>query len=87
MEHVLNDELNDYLGYDKHEPSTNSNSRNSTSRKTLRTEDGQFQLDTLRGLKGSFEPKHVKESQPHFTSMDDKILFLYTQGMTTRGIV
>jgi len=43
VEHALNAELDDHLGYDKHEPSANSNSRNGTSSKTLRTEDGQFQ--------------------------------------------
>jgi transposase-like protein len=87
VEHALNAELDDHLGYDKHEPSGNSNSRNGTSSKTLRTEDGQFELDTPRDREGSFEPKLVKKSQTRFTSMDDKILFLYAQGMTTREIV
>jgi len=87
VEHALNAELDDHLGYDKNEPSANSNSRNGTSSKTLRTEDGQFQLDTPRDREGSFEPKLVKKSQTRFTSMDDKILFLYAQGMTTREIV
>jgi len=87
VERVLNAELDDHIGYDKHEPSANSNSRNGTSSKTLRTEDGQFQLDTPRDREGSFEPKLVKKSQTRFTSMDDKILFLYAQGMTTREIV
>ncbi len=85
VERALNTELDDHLGYDKHEPSTNSNSRNGTSSK--RTEDGQFQLETPRDREGSFEPKLVKKSQTRFTSMDDKILFLYAQGMTTREIV
>ena len=36
---------------------------------------------------GSFEPKLVKKHQSRFTSMDDKILWLYAQGMSTRDIV
>ncbi len=87
VERVLNAELDDHPGYDKHKPSANSNSRNGTFSKTLRIEDGQFQLDTLRDREGSFEPKLVKKNQTRFTPMDDKILFLYTQGMTTREIV
>ena len=87
VERALNAELDDHLGYEKHEPSANSNKRNGTSSKTLRTEDGQFQLDTPRDRDGSFEPKLVKKSQTRFTPMDDKILFLYAQGMTTREIV
>lgn len=87
VERALNAELDDHLGYDKHEKSNNTNSRNGSSRKTLRTEDGQFELDTPRDRDGSFEPKLVKKGQTRFTSMDDKILFLYAQGMTTREIV
>ena len=87
VERALNAELDDHLGYDKHEKSNSTNSRNGTSRKTLRTEDGQFELDTPRDRDGSFEPRLVKKGQTRFTSMDDKILFLYAQGMTTRDIV
>ena len=87
VERALNAELDEHLGYDKHEKSNNTNSRNGSSRKTLRTEDGQFELDTPRDRDGSFEPKLVKKGQTRFTSMDDKILFLYAQGMTTREIV
>ena len=87
VERALNAELDDHLGYEKHESSVNSNSRNGTSPKTLRTEDGQFEIDTPRDREGSFEPKLVKKNQTRFTSMDDKILFLYAQGMTTREIV
>jgi putative transposase len=51
------------------------------------TEDGHIQLNTPRDREGSFEPKIVKKNQTRFTSMDDKILFLYAQGMTNREIV
>ena len=87
VEAALNAELDDHLGYDKHEQSEENNSRNGFSTKTLQTEDGQFDLDTPRDRTGSFEPKLVKKHQRRFTSMDDKILFLYAQGMTTREIV
>ena len=87
VEAALNAEMEAHLGYAKHEPSPSSNSRNGTTRKTLRTEDGQFELDTPRDRQGDFEPQLVKKQQTRFTSMDDKILFLYAQGMTTREIV
>jgi len=87
VEAALNAELDDYLGYDKHGQSPSENSRNGVTRKTLRTEDGQFELNTPRDRQGDFEPQLVKKHQTRFTSMDDKILFLYAQGMTTREIV
>lgn len=87
VEAALNADLDDHLGYTKHEQSPSDNSRNGVTRKTLRTEDGQFELDTPRDRQGDFEPQLVKKHQTRFTSIDDKILFLYAQGMSTREIV
>ena len=87
VEAALSVELDEHLGYRKHEQSSSENSRNGVTRKTVRTEDGQFELDTPRDRQGDFEPQLVKKHQTRFTSMDDKILFLYAQGMTTREIV
>jgi transposase-like protein len=87
VEAALNAELDDHLGFGKHEQSDSDNHRNGVTHKTLQTEDGQFELATPRDRAGSFEPKLVKKHQRRFTSMDDKILFLYAQGMTTREIV
>ena len=87
VEAALNGELDAHLGYEKHQKSTSTNSRNGHTTKTLKTEDGEFQLNTPRDREGSFEPQLVKKHQIRFTSMDDKILSLYAKGMTTREIV
>ncbi len=87
VEAALNAELDDHLGYSKHASSSTENSRNGYSRKTLKTEDGPFELNTPRDRQGRFEPQLVKKHQTRFTSMDDKILSLYAKGMTTREIV
>lgn len=87
VEAALNAELDDHLGYDKHRQSSTNNTRNGYTSKTLKTEEGPFELDTPRDREGSFEPQLVKKHQTRFTSMDDKILSLYAKGMTTREIV
>ncbi|WP_338853661.1 IS256 family transposase [Alteromonas macleodii] len=87
VEAALNAEMDEHLGYEKHQKSTSSNSRNGKSSKRVKTEDGEFELDTPRDREGSFEPKLVKKHQSRFTSMDEKILWLYAQGMSTREIV
>jgi len=87
VETALNAELDDHLGFARHEQSAGDNNRNGYTSKTLQTEDGQFELETPRDRAGSFEPQLVKKHQRRFTTMDDKILFLYAQGMTTREIV
>ena len=87
VEAALNAELDHHLGYQKNEQSRSANYRNGSMSKTLRTEDGQFEVDTPRDRNGDFEPHLVKKNQTRFTSMDDKILYLYAKGMTTREIV
>jgi len=87
VEAALNAELDDHLGFSKYEQSDAGNYRNGSTRKTLRTEDGQLELDTPRDRSGSFEPKLAKKHQRRSISMDDKILFLYAQGISTREIV
>jgi transposase-like protein len=87
VEAALNAELDEHLGYARHEQSNQNNSRNGFSSKTIRTEDGAVDLDAPRDRDSSFEPQLVKKNQTRFTSMDDKILYLYSKGMTTRDIV
>jgi len=87
VEAALNAELDEHLGYSRHEQSTKDNYRNGYSSKTIRTEDGEVDLDAPRDRDSSFEPQLVKKNQTRFTSMDDKILYLYSKGMTTRDIV
>jgi putative transposase len=83
VETALNAELDEHLGYEKHSPTHNSNSRNGYSS----TDDGEIQLEVPRDRDASFEPKLVRKYQTRFRSMDDKILSLYAKGMTTRKIV
>lgn len=83
VEAALNAEMDDHLD----QPASSTNSRNGYSRKRLQTEDGEFELATPRDRSGDFEPQLVKKHQRRFTTMDDKILFLYAQGLSTREIV
>lgn len=87
VEAALNAEMDEHLGYEKHQTSSTRNSRNGRSRKQVKTEDGVFDLETPRDRDGSFKPRLVKKHQTRLTSMDDKILWLYAQGMSTRDIV
>jgi len=70
VETALNAELDEHLGYDKHQDSLSDNSRNGFSSKKLITEDGSFEVDVPRDRDSSFEPQLVKKHQTRFTSMD-----------------
>lgn len=86
IETALNAELDDHLGYDKHEITGSNNSRNGYTSKTIQTEDGQFEINTPRDRNGDFEPQLVKKNQRRLPSVQDKVMHFYTQGLTTREI-
>ncbi|MEZ5453061.1 MAG: IS256 family transposase [Thiothrix sp.] len=88
VEAALNAELDDHLGYAKHSKSpATGNSRNGRTRKTLKGQHGEVEIETPRDRNGSFEPLLVKKNQTRLTRMDDQILYLYAKGMSTRDIV
>jgi putative transposase len=87
VEAALNAELDDHLGYDRYQESNTDNSRNGYSSKTLRTDNGQFEVDVPRDRDSSFTPQIVKKHQTRLTAMDDKIHYLYAKGLSTREIV
>ena len=63
------------------------NRRNGTSRKTVKSSVGAFELDTPRDRSGSFEPKLVKKNQTKLTDeIDRKILSMFSLGMSYRDI-
>jgi putative transposase len=88
LERALKAELTEHLGYEKHDPvgQGSGNSRNGKSRKKLKGDFGELELETPRDRNGSFEPKIVAKGQTRFAGFDDKILSMYSRGMTTREI-
>lgn len=89
VETALNAELDEHLGYPKHDPAGNGsgNSRNGSSRKRLKGQYGEVDIDAPRDRNSSFEPQFVKKGQSRLTQMDDQILALYAKGLSTRDIV
>ena len=88
LETALNAELDEHLGYEKHdkESSVRTNTRNGNSSKRLKTDLGEIELSTPRDRASSFEPKIIKKHQTKFEGFDEKVIALYSKGMTTRDI-
>jgi len=88
VERALEVELTDHVGYERHHepPGGTGNTRNGSTPKRLITEHGPVAIDTPRDRDGSFSPKIVKKRQRRFEGFDDKILALYSRGMSTRDI-
>ena len=88
LERVLQAEMTDHLGHDKHQPVENEagNTRNGRSQKTLKGEFGALPIEIPRDRHGTFEPQLIPKHQTRWTGFDDKILSLYARGMTVREI-
>jgi len=88
VERAMEVELTDHLGYEPHQepPGGAGNTRNGSTPKTLVTEHGEVPIDTPRDRAGTFEPRIVRKRQRRFEGFDDKILALYSRGLSTRDI-
>ena len=88
VERAMEVELTDHLGYEPHQepPGGTGNQRNGTSPKTLITEQGKVPIDAPRDRDGSFKPRIVRKRQRRFRGFDEKILALYSRGLSVRDI-
>jgi putative transposase len=88
VERAMQGEMAEHLGYEKHDPVgyKSGNSRNGATKKALKGDFGEIELETPRDRDSSFEPKIIAKGQTRFTGFDDKILSMYARGMTTREI-
>lgn len=89
VEAALGAELDDHLGYDRHDPvgRGSGNSRNGTSPKRLKGQHGEVEIAAPRDRAGTFDPQFVRKGQTRLTQMDDQIVALYAKGLSTRDIV
>ena len=86
VENMLKAEMEEHLGYKKHEKSTGKNSRNGYSNKTLKTNIGDIPLDMPRDRDASFEPKVVPKHQRMSARIEQAIITMYSKGLSTRDI-
>jgi putative transposase len=91
MQRMLGAELTEHLGYEHGEaaPPVHTNRRNGVSRKTVKSEDGAFEIEVPRDREGSFEPRLIGKGQTRIDGLDDKIIAIiamYARGMSVRDI-
>jgi len=88
VERAMEVELTEHLGYEPHlePPGGAGNARNGSTPKTLITEQGPVQINSPRDRNGTFEPQIVQKRQRRFEGFDEKILALYSRGLSTRDI-
>jgi putative transposase len=88
IEQMLEAEMDEHLGYDKHsvEGNNTGNSRNGYNYKTITSEYGTSEIGVPRDRNGEYEPKAIKNRQVRTDEIEQKIIAMYSKGMSTRDI-
>lgn len=93
LQQVMEGELDETLGYGKSERLSNNdetaeskNYRNGYSEKTVKTQIGEVQVKVPRDRNGEYEPKIIGKYNRNADGMEEKILALYSCGMSQRDI-
>ena len=88
IEQMLEAEMDEHLGYEKHSASGDGsgNSRNGYNKKTLQTEFGKTELAIPRDRNGEFNPKVISKYQTKTDDLESRIIAMYAKGMSNRDI-
>lgn len=88
IEEMLESEMDEHLGYDKHSPmgDLTGNSRNGYNKKTIQTQMGKTEIKVPRDRNGEFEPQLIEKYQTKSSDLEHQIVAMYAKGMSTRDI-
>lgn len=87
LQEMMDAEFTAHMGYEKHDQwGDKTNYRNGTSKKKVKTSQGEINLDIPRDRKASFDPLIVEKHNRDISDVDNKIINLYARGMSTRDI-
>ncbi len=88
VEEMLETEMDEHLGYNKHSPlgDLTGNSRNGYNKKTIQTQMGKAEIRIPRDRNGEFEPQVIEKYQTKSNDLERQIIAMYAKGMSTRDI-
>jgi putative transposase len=86
VEAILEGEMDNHLGYEKHRESTGENTRNGHGKKKLRNQYGESEIQVPRDRKSSFEPMLVPKRKNIADGVENIIISLYAKGMSVSDI-
>lgn len=86
IEKMLEGELDDHLGYDKHQQSDNLNARNGHGKKKIKTGYGQMEIEVPRDREASFNPILVPKRENMVEGLEEVMVSMYAKGMSVSDI-
>lgn len=85
-ERVLQAELSSHLTLEKEALPSSKNRSNGSTSKVLKTDFGPIEIANPRDRDATFEPQFLPKRQTRLPGLEEKILYLYSHGNTTRQI-
>lgn len=88
IEQMLESEMDEHLGYEKNSLTGNNtgNSRNGYNKKTITSDYGVSEIKIPRDRNGLFEPRVLEKRQVRTDEIEQKIIAMYSKGMSQRDI-
>lgn len=86
IQSMMEAEMDNHLGYEPYERTSNSNARNGKKPKSIRSKYGEMNIQVPQDRESSFEPQVVQKRQKDISHIDDKIIAMYAKGLSTRQI-
>lgn len=97
VELAMEEEMTDHLGYEPNERLTRDqtdelgahqrpNHRNGHFSKTVKTTQGPVEINVPRDRQGTFEPQALPKGKSLTKELEERIISMYTAGMSTRDI-
>ena len=88
LEQMLEGELSAELGYEKYEAKgrNSGNSRNGKRMKRVKSANGEIEVAVPRDRQGRFEPQVLEKYQHNTNELEEKIIAMYSRGMSTTDI-
>ena len=88
IQEMLEAEMTEHLGHDKYEytKENKENYRNGSSKKKVKSNLGQLELNIPRDRNGEFEPMIVPKNSRDISNIEQQIINLYGMGNSTREI-
>lgn len=81
MEQMLKVELYEHLGYEYGETPLSLNTRNGSSKKTVRSSYGNIDLNIPRYREGTFEPQSLRKYGKDISNIENQIISMYGEGI------
>lgn len=86
IEKMLDGELDDHLGYEKHQQSDIPNARNGHGKKKIKTGYGQMEIEVPRDREASFNPILVPKRESMVEGLEEVMVSMYAKGMSVSDI-